>query len=197
MLECKVLKEYTIETVQFSYILFKVCRKNSNWKVVVRLSTDVSIESYFRKSPILHRVLVDYLKKETAQTHFSSYFFSLLQQWVDSSLEFMPGQFGGLQSRQQVTEHETHVRRSCSRSRDILAYFQAERGFCFIWNIWPVGSFLPFWLIFLINFQSFSPNPWGIFFGGPRASWSSRYGGRGVQVWMSFEIFTQICFHCI
>ena len=78
MLECKVLKKYTIETVQFSYILFKVCRKNSNWKVVVRLSTDVSIESYVGKSPILHRVLIDYLKKETAQTRFSSYFFPLV-----------------------------------------------------------------------------------------------------------------------
>ena len=73
-----MLKEYTIETVQFSYILFKVCRKNSNWKVVVRLSTDVSIESYVDKSPILHRVLIDYLKKETAQTRFSSYFFPLV-----------------------------------------------------------------------------------------------------------------------
>ena len=197
MLEYKVLKEYTIETVQFSYILFKVCRKNSNRKVVVRLSTDVSIESYVGKSPILHRVLIDYLKKETAQTRFSSYFFPLVA--AMSWLVF------GIYARTiwRLAKPITGNRAwntcagSCCRVRDILAYFQAERGFCFIWNIWPVGSFLIFWLIFLINFQSFSPNPWGIFFRGHRASWSSRYGGRGVQVWMSFEIFTQICFHCI
>ena len=188
MLECKVLKEYTIETVQFSYILFKVCRKNSNWKVVVRLSTDVSIESYVDKSPILHRVLIDYLKKETAQTRFSSYFFPLVA--AMSWLVF------GIYARTiwRLAKPITGNRAWNTCAEKLLSC----QGYLSIFSSWKKLLFyFKYLTCFLINFQSFSPNSWGIFFGGHRASWSSRYGGRGVQVWMSFEMFTQICFHCI